>query len=167
MSTAGCLPSVRLQLRELATRLPSQSCRSKASRRWASQPCPDDSRNWFRIVLGIWKNPSTTGVSTHTVLYTNSFPEPADRLPDSAYSDPQALRQDLHSHFSWEGQHWLPASPAFRDLTHHFRKPIVVTFDALSSIPDKQWFLSMVSDSSASPSPGFVSGDLKFTWIDI
>ena len=51
--------------------------------------------------------------------------------------------------------------------THHFKNPVVVTWDAMSSIPDKQWFLSMVSDSAAIPSPGFVSGSLKITWIDI
>ena len=128
----------------------------------------DDNRNWVRIVLGIWKNPSSTGLSTHTVLYTNSFPT---SLQIDYQTQPTLTHKLFDRTFTLtspgkDSTGYLPPQ-RFVTYTHHFRKPIVVTFDALSSIPDKQWFLSMVSDSSAVPSPGFVSGDLKFTWIDI
>ena len=128
----------------------------------------DDNRNWFRIVLGIWKNPSSTGASTHTVLNLNSFPS---SLQIDHQTQPTLLYKLYDRTFTLTspGRDSTGYIPPQRMVTytHHFKKPVVITWDAMSSIPDKQWFLSMISDSAAAPNPGFVSGALKVTWIDI
>ena len=128
----------------------------------------DDNRNWVRIVLGIWKNPSSTGFSTHTVLNLNSFPS---SLQIDKQTQPTLLykiydRTHVLTSPGRDSTGYLPPQQ-FVSCTHRFKSPVVVTWDAMSSIPDKQWFLSMVSDSAAVPNPGFTSGSLKITWIDI
>ena len=128
----------------------------------------DDNRNWFRIVLGIWKNPSSTGVSTHSVLNLNSFPS---SMQIDHQTQPTLVYKVLDRTYTLsspgkDSTGYLPPE-RYVTATHHFKKPVVVTYDAMSAIPDKQWFLSMVSDSAAAPSPGFVSGYVKITYIDI
>ena len=105
--------------------------------------------------------------SGRTLDYRNQYPHGSlhELVPSSLQIDYQTQPTLTHKLFDRtytltspgrDSTGYLPPQ-RFVTFTHHFRKPIVVTFDALSSIPDKQWFLSMVSDSSASPSPGFVS----------
>jgi hypothetical protein len=127
----------------------------------------DDNRNWFRLVLGIWKNPSVGASSSHTPLYSNSVPS---SMPLDKSTAPTLIYKvfDKSIPLNSPGRDSTGYMPAqkFVSCTYKFRRPVVITWD-VNGVPDKQIFMSAVSDSSAAPSPGFVSGYLKVAWIDI
>lgn len=128
----------------------------------------DDNRNWVRIVLAFWKNPSTTGASLHTPLNLNSFPSgmSIDKTTQPTMLFKCCDKQILLTSPGRDSTGYIPPQRMV-SYFHKFRKPVTITWDALTQIPDKQWFMSMVTDSTAAPSPGFVTGYLTVRWSDV
>ena len=107
----------------------------------------DDNRNWFRLVMGIWKNSASGAASSHTPLYSNSYPA---HLPIDKQTQPTLLIKcyDKTIVLNSPGRDSTGYMPAQKSIscTYKFSKPVVVTWDALG-VPDKQFFMS-APDSS-------------------
>lgn len=62
---------------------------------------------------------------------------------------------------------YMPASQTLR-LYHKFRRPIIVDYSGTGTGTwNKAVGVSMISDSALAPSPGFVIGNIRFTYKDI
>lgn len=117
----------------------------------------DDGYNRFRIVLGLYDGDFTLPLNTLGVAVDTPFNKTlygTDHLLKK-YWDKHVI---LNTHADLDGTGALPY-PRIIHKVIKFKRPIIITTrDDTSFTPDKHLYLSMVSDSSALPNPGFLSG---------
>jgi len=135
---------------------------------------PDDAYNVVRIVLGLW-----SGLST-----TNSAPLSASSLtisdPISSWNSSggtntyRLIRKYLDRYITFsspsmmsdDGISLVPATRTF-SYFKRFVKPMYIQFTSGDAESADRWFcLSMISDSSFAPNPGFASGYCLVTYED-
>lgn len=117
----------------------------------------DDGYNRFRIVLGLYDGDYTVPLSTLGVGVDTPFNKilyGTDHLLRK-YWDKHII---LNTHADLDGTGALPY-PRIIHKVIKFKRPIIITTrDDTTFSPDKHLYLSMVSDSTAVPNPGFLSG---------
>jgi len=124
----------------------------------------DDKINTFRIVLATWVGNTTAPLSTIgiSVPVEHSLGTTAMSLLKHKYVDQTFVLES-------SGRDSTGYMPAVRNVTisRRFKRPIVINYatDATTS-KNNTLVLSMVSDSSVSPSPGFTLGSIVIRYED-
>lgn len=122
----------------------------------------DDRVNTVRMILGLW----TSATPMATIGTANPLDAP---LLKNLNSGGLLLRKYLDRRISLvspgrDSTGYMTAQRLVK-IYYRFRKPIVINYSA--SAVNRNLVLSIVSDSSAVPSPGFTSGCVYLTFKDM
>lgn len=126
----------------------------------ASQAALDDPYNVVRLVIGLYQQgttntPLTTGLASLTAPI-NSVVSTDGRIIKKYYD--KFIPLQVTSTEKGDGDGYTPQLKRIK-YYKHWRKGIIVDYNgAASNVYNKLLCISMLSDSAAAPSPGFIAG---------
>jgi len=122
----------------------------------------DDKYNLFRICIATWyKGATSTPFTVQAIGLSSTMDrENTPYLGKIYYDKLIALKSD--------GRDSTGYMPALRrwTFTKRFKNLTITYSDDTVNTWDKQLIMSCVSDSTASPNPGFINGSIKVWWED-
>lgn len=126
----------------------------------------DDRYNTVRFVLGLWRHntPCVTNAFTMDSLINKAgFSSTGGVSLVRKYRDFKVILTSP----SPDTTGYMPALKKIK-IFIKFRKPLVISFPSVSatSTQNTYFVLSMLSDSSLPPNPGFIAGSYTITWYD-
>jgi len=134
----------------------------------------DDPYNFVRIVIGLWNMGAGT---TPLASLAAQMDDPLWKKAPFTGVDPAGLAQNLKWKI-WDKTIKLQSPgmmadgdlmPAVRNVTYYkkFKKPIVMQFgNVATTYANHSLIVSMISDSSLAPSPGFLTGYIYVKFRD-
>jgi len=128
----------------------------------------DDAYNATRIVVALW-----SGTSGTTPLQTSAFPMGYPLMKMTSLPGNGLIRKYLDRYIALnsngtekgQGDGYVPGIRTFKWFKR-FTNLYINFADDTYTYPDKRLQISMISDSSANPNPGFVTGHIVLCFED-